>query len=978
MYTRLLMILFCFAITNQLGFVLNADEPLKTKGKSKPITAAQRDYFEKHIRPIFARHCYECHSAKNNQSKGSLQLDSKAGWKQGGDSGPAIVPGDPDNSPVIMALRYTDEFSQMPPDKKLPQAVIDKFEQWVKQGAADPREDAAPLTRHKQGIDFDKAREFWSLQKIKPYPQPEVKHHNRVRDPIDAYILAGLEAANLKPVPTADKRTLIRRVTFDLTGLPPTDAEIKAFLDDAGAAAFETVVDRLLNSDQFGERWGQHWLDLARYADTNGGDFNATFYNAWRYRNYVIDAFQNDKPYDQFIKEQLAGDLMKSHNDEQRSEQLIATGYLAIGSKMLSERDKVKLQLDIVDEQLDAIGKTFMGLTLGCARCHDHKFDPIPTRDYYSIGGILNNTVTIEGESQQYVSAFINPELPIDPEHAATLAGYEQAKQQRNAEIQQLKTQIKQADTKQKLTGIVVDDTKAQVAGDWKKSVYSPLFYGDGYIHDQKLNKGQSTVTWTPHLPIAGMYEVRIAYAGGGGRDSNVPITVHHATGETPLKLDQSKQGSINKTWHVLGRFRFDQGTHGWVRLSNAGTTEFVIADAVQFIPVAQLAQNKSDKNNAGGNEPASEIAELKSKLKSLESELKDLEKNAPKPAPSALAVRDRADITDLAVRIRGEVANKGPIVKRGFLQVLSDTPLTVQNKEQSGRLELAKWIASPENPLTARVMVNRIWQHLMGEGIVRSVDNFGQLGERPTHPELLDTLAHDFIESGWSVKTMIRRIALSETYRLSSNYDERSYQADPDNRLLWRANRRRLSAEEIRDALLFVSGHIDLTPAESRVADLKYLAVNNNQQGDIDVSAGRIQKRSIYLPIIRNFVPEQLTTFNFANRDMVTGKRSITTVPSQALFLMNNPFVSQAAQRTAQNILTIEADDATLVRQTYEAVLGRTANENETARALHFLQSIKPQYKLAEGVESNERKLTAWTRLVHILFASTEFQMLN
>ncbi len=961
------------------------------RSRAAQPSSADVEFFEKKIRPVLVQQCYSCHSKDAKRLKGGLFVDSLKGLTTGGDSGAAIVPGNPDKSLFITALTYEDEFLQMPPKKKLPEPVINDFRQWIKQGAFFPGGDDGPAPAPTQRVvDLKKESQFWSFQPAMKRPAPKVKNTSWVRDPIDAFILAKLEANKLAPANRADKRTLIRRATFDLTGMPPTVDEINAFLVDDSADAFEKVVDRLLNSPRFGERWAQHWLDLARYADTNGGDFNATFYNAWRYRNYVIDAFNRDKPYDLFIHQQIAGDLLPYLHDDQRTENLIATGFLALGTKMLSERDKEKLQLDITDEQIDSVGKVFMGMTLGCARCHDHKFDPILQSDYYALAGIFQSTVTIKGESQQYVSAFINPALPIDPEHAASLDAYKKTTAEITSRIKKLKKDIdtikkgQMPKAKMKLNGVVVDDAQAKLVGKWKKSTHVNRYIGQGYIHDEKLDKGKKSVTWTPKLPKAGEYEVRLSFAASTGRDAKVPVTINAADGEHKLYLDQTKMPPIDQLWKPIGRFRFDKGSAGWVRISTEGTTNFVLADGAQFIPVEDLKKKPAVEKpvkNQGGEELQSKLAALEKQLKNDEAELAALKKNAPKPAPTALGVQDREKVDDCAFRVRGVHSSRGDKIARGFLAVLGkdgERPV-VAKREQSGRVELAGWITSRENPLTARVMVNRIWMHLLGEGIVRTMDNFGTLGDRPSHPQLLNTLAVEFMEQGWSTKKLIRRIMLSNTYQMAVQHRENAFMANPDNRLLWRANRRRLSAEEIRDALLAVSGQLEEKPVESVVAHLKYIAVDNNNQSSSGLTSGAKGTRSIYLPLIRNFMPSILLVFDFADRDMVVGKRPVTTVPAQALLLLNNSFVKQAAGKTAEQLLKKDKlNDEQRVDLAYQLVLSRQANADETQRVLAFVSDHVAAGKLAEGVETEKRTVQAWSQFVQTLFASTEFRMLD
>ena len=972
--------LMCWLLAMVLGVsAAQGAEPANEKARpAEKIPAEHLEFFEKEVRPLLVKHCYECHSSKSDELKGGLALDSRTGWQEGGDSGPAIEPGNPDDSLFIQAVRY--ETYEMPPQGKLSAEEIAVFEKWVKLGAPDPREGEV-ARKSSSGLDLQAAREFWSFQLPEAHRPPAVKDTAWPQTEIDAFVLARLEEAGLKPSPDADKLTWLRRVTYDLTGLPPTPEDAKAFLADNSPQARAKVVDRLLASEQFGVHWGRHWLDVARYADSNGSDFNATFFNAWRYRNYVIDAFNHDKPYDQFVREQIAGDLMPYSSDEQRAEQLIATTFVNIGPKMLSERDKEKLVMDVVDEQIDSLGKAFLGMTIGCARCHDHKFDPIPTADYYALAGIFKSTITLEGESQQYVSAWKETPLPIAPEHAEALAAHKQVVDQLKGQIAKAKQELKSAETRlaqlqSNSNGVMVDDADAKKVGQWTESRYSPNFVGKGYIHDERSGKGEKSVTFTPKLSEAGKYEVRLAFAGGGGRDAAVPVRIRHAQGETVIKVDQSAVPPIDKLFKSLGTFEFEAGEAGSVTVSTEGTTGYVIADAVQFIPERKSAEvAKSDSPEL--KKTNKEVNSLRKELASLEAKLKDVEKNAPPPAPTAMATREAPKIEDCQICIRGEIKIRGPKVKRGFIQVMSNGPVEVENPDQSGRLELANWIARPDHPLTARVMVNRIWQHVFGEGLVGTVDNFGHLGELPSHPQLLDTLAVQFVESGWSVKSMVRQLVLSRTYLQSSQHNAKAMELDPDNRLLWRAHRKRLPAESLRDSLLAISGQLDLSSGDSPVQGLGYLAIGNSNQS----SSGRktdIQRRSIFLPIIRNELPTFLTVFDFADPDVVTGRRAVTNVPAQALFLLNDPFVQQQAEATAERLLNDvpqpEGDKADAkatanrIESAYQLILCRDASDYEVSRAAAYIDAVSAEQSPQE----------AWRQFVQALFASTEFRMLN
>jgi hypothetical protein len=945
-------------------------------------TPKQLEFFEQQVRPLLVKRCYECHSADAGTAEGGLRLDSRDGWETGGDSGPAIEAGNVAGSLLVTAVRY--DGLEMPPDGRLPTDEIAILEKWVEMGAPDPRTGAAMDAARPQSIDFDEARQFWSFQPPRRHAVPAVARHEWPHNDIDRFVLAKIEAVGLAPTVDADARTWLRRVTFDLTGLPPTPEELDAFLNDDSDDARSRVVDRLLASSAFGEHWGRHWLDVARYADTNGGDFNATFKSAWRYRDYVIAALNADKPFDEFVREQLAGDLLEWESDEERAEQLIATGFLMVGCKMLSERDKEKFRMDVVDEQIDTVGRAFLGLTLGCARCHDHKFDPLPTADYYALAGIFQSTESFRGESQKYVSTWKEVELPVPSEVKAALKEYQQQTRRLQASIAGLEAEQKSLGDRLKTLdpgtgGIIVDDTQAKLVGNWKKSTYSSNYFGEGYIHNDQQGVGEKSATFTPTLPHAGEYEVRFAFAGSGGRATNVPIVVRHAKGEERLTVDQTKPAPIDQLWLSLGKFPFEKGTAGSVTVETTDTNGYVLADAMQFLPTDQPAETKPTAGEkAAIARLRDQSADVAAQLEAAQQYLKEHQAAAPPPIPTCMAVREMEQIADAAVRIRGEVHREGEIIPRGFLTVLAkDQPPQLSDTSQSGRLELADWITSADNPLTARVIVNRVWQHLFGRGIVPTVDNFGHLGQPPTHPELLDTLAVEIVDDGWSLKRLIRRLVLSRTYGLSSLPHTTAGEndappvtvehPDPANDLLTHARRRRLPAESIRDGLLAVSGQLDREAGGSSVEPLAYLAIATSGKKSADLKIDENRRRSVYLPMVRNDLPEVLRLFDIADPELVTGRRPVTNVPAQALYLMNSPFVATAASETAARIVDSTTDDQQRLDRTYALLLSRMPTQAERERALHFLT--------ADGEQSTTQ---AWSQFVHILLASTEFRMLD
>jgi len=619
----------------------------------------------------------------------------------------------------------------------------------------------------------------------------------------------------------------------------------------------------------------------------------------------------------------------------------------------------------------------------------------VPTTDYYALAGIFRSTHVSGGEIQKYVSDWTRRDLPVPGEHRAAVDAYEKRSAQLKAQIGKLKKDIDKLkkdigkENKPKFLGIVVDDAEATLEGKWKNSTYTPRYVGVGYIHDNKEDKGKKSVTFTPNIPDTGEYEVRISYASAQGRDDKVPVVITHAGGEKKLTINQVTTPPHQKLFDPVGRYTFKKGKSSSVKISTEGTTDYVIVDAVQFIPV-DLLDGKGDADKKpkiakagqsaqGDMEPTDaqmKASELYKQQVMLEKALEGLETEKPGEVPVAIAARDSGEVDDCRVRVRGETHNRGDVVPRGFLRVCSpsDDAAVLGQVDTSGRAEFARWLTRDDHPLTSRVMVNRIWYHLIGEGIVRSVDNIGELGEDPTHPRLLDTLAAEFVEDGWSIKRMIRRIVTSRVYRISARHDEKSFMADPDNRLLWRAHRKRLPAEAIRDTLLMVAGRIEMTPSENPVGDFKKIAVNNSSgawSGTIDASLAT--KRSVYQPVVRGALPEVMLVFDFADPDMVVGKRPVTTVPAQALLMLNNPMVTDAAATMAEQL----PRNATGVDRAFLSILGRLPSGSERQRVLSYIDA-ESTAGLAEGAKDDKAADAAWTRFVQSLFASTEFRMLN
>jgi hypothetical protein len=946
-----------------------AAEPAETE-------VADQAFFEETIQPLLVAHCYECHSHESGEASGGLVLDSRSGWTVGGDSGPAIVPGKPAESLFVRAVQYDEPDLQMPPDGKLDDADIASLKDWIRRGAFDPRI-AEGRTAKSAGIDLEAGRNFWSYRPIVDPPPPTLQNVDgqNVDWPatsIDRFVLARLEQEGIAPAEEADRATLIRRLYLDLTGLPPTPEAIDAFVADEAPDAWERLVDRSLASPAYGERFARRWLDVVRYGEsmTLRG---LVFHEAWRYRDYVIQSYDEDRPWNRVLAEHVAGDLMPSESPsaeslEERHRGQIATSFLVMGNKNLEEQDKKALDLDAADEQLDTLGKAFLGQTIGCARCHDHKFDPIPTRDYYAMAGILLNTQTLVHAN---VSGWTENPLPLPAEEEARFAAHEAETKRLKARIDDAKRQLaaitkgaRPADgmiSPGSLAGTAVDDAEATKVGIWKHSTFLKPFVGVGYLHDENVGKGEKTLTLTAKLSSPGMYEVRLAYATGPDRATNVPVTVFSADGEKTVFVDQSREPAIDDKFVSLGTFRFEKDGQSFVLVSNEGTDGHVTVDAVQFLPAEGAGDAATPSETEAAAQVRQEETQLRTTLKQNEKDLKAHQSSQPK-RPAAMSVRELPSdkIGDARIRVRGMPHNLGEVVPRGFLQVATSGPLPTFPKEQSGRRELGEWLASEENPLPARVYANRVWLWLIGEGIVASPDNFGASGETPSHPELLDYFASRLQENDWSTKELVREIVLSRTYRMSSVPSPADEAADPENRLIRRGNVKRTDAETLRDSMLFVAGRLDRTRFGTELkpdvsADYDYVAVSD--------------RRTIYLPQLRNSTPEIVKVFDGADPSAVTGRRSKSASAAQALFLLNDEFVAQQAQTTAQRLMADASGFDARLNLLYRSALGRSPLEAEASAARSFFGVG------TEAETSRSDDLSRWTTFCRAVFASADFR---
>ncbi|MDF1862391.1 MAG: PSD1 and planctomycete cytochrome C domain-containing protein [Verrucomicrobiales bacterium] len=752
------------------------------------IPADQLDYFETHVRPNLVKYCYECHSVEAGESRGGLYLDTREGMRAGGSTGPIFDDERWEYSLFVDAITWNDPDFEMPPKQKMPDEVIAVLTEWVKMGAPDPREREV-FEVEDSHIDIEAGKQHWSYQKpVRPAGKS-----------IDAIVSGMQKEQGLTRVGAADAMTLLRRVTFDITGLPPTPPEVtafaKAFQKDRAAAVSEKL-KQLLASDHYGERWGRHWLDVVRYGESSG-TLNIVYPYAWRFRNYVIDSFNEDKPYDQLITEHLAGDLLPAETDQERQKNLIATGFLAVGPKKQNEKNREVFRMNLIDEQIDTVTRGFMATSVACARCHDHKFDPIPTTDYYAMAGIFRSTETLWG----------------------TVAGNQNHRTTELLELPIPDTHISSADEKALYAQKLADFEKA-------KEIFS-----------------------------AGKRNVR------------------------------PDEGFDSKA-HVRAKQKFMR-----------------LRDELKFIN----PDGTSKTFGMGAGEGHMENCE---------------------------------------VLVSGDINKPAQEVDRGFLQVLSFQDMPTIPSDQSGRLQLAEWITSTNNPLTARVMVNRIWMHLTGTPIVETMDNFGTTGLPPGNQALLDFLAIRFMENGWSVKELVREIVLSDTYQLASTYDEGNYARDPANNTYWRATPRQLDAESLRDQMLLVSGMLDRTRPEGSMAQTAGDSrLGEGRRGDstAQFNTALFEGRSLYLPILRDELPDELGLFDFPNPQGTIGQRAVTNVAPQSLHLMNSELVQRQARAMAEVLERNFDSPGDQVRNAFLLSYSRPASAAEISRGLQFLREFDP-----------------------------------
>ena len=1039
------------------------------------------EFFEKKIRPVLVEHCYECHSAKSAPLQGGLRLDTREATRKGGDSGAAVVPESADDSVLLAALRY-DGF-EMPPKGKLPESVIADFEKWILMGAPDPREGDAPVAD--AGIDFEKAAEFWAFRSPRKAELPAVQNAAWPKNAIDHFVLARLEQEGLHPVRMSSRRELIRRASFNLLGLPPSPEDVARFLADESPEAYARLIDRLLQSPHYGERWGRYWLDVARYAEDQAHTFAVKpNTEAWRYRQWVIDSLNSDLPYDDFVRYQIAGDTLDASAGYDR---YVALGYFGLGAVYYKNSDKAKAIADELDDRIDTLTRGFLGLTVSCARCHDHKFDPIPTADYYSLAGIfssspLYNVPLVEqevvdaynqgqqnlkqaekaltdrtrelreslAESQsdqiaRYVLAVWKQQVsaahgkPLSHKQLAEGHGLSEPAVKLWADFLSQKNRGKHAALAAwyglpKPTAETPLDEPAenvrQVARNLQTHIQNVLLERDGkpaegptpepqpdgkpLFASGAVNRQRPLVEIDIELNGARKLYLVITDAGDGKSCDHADwieprlVTKNGEQKLTDLKWTRAETGygSVNLNRSVGGgplkvgdqTFEYGIGTHapglimydlpeGIERFrakagldvsgtgQNGGATVTFMVFTSQP-PAAVLADSGGSGSTKPGKPklsrqqqellkavfadgglfrlndkefPQALPAEQAEELKSLTTRRDAARKAAPPMYPVAHAIHDNRP-ADLKVYIRGNPARQGEPAPRQFLRILAGEERSPYDTG-SGRRELADDIASASNPLTARVIVNRVWQHHFGRGLVGTPSNFGELGERPTHPALLDWLAVDFMEHGWSLKHLHRTIMLSATWQLSSDTDPRNAETDGDNRFLWRMNRRRLDVEAWRDSLLDVAGNLD-RKVGGRNAPL----------------TGK--RRTVYARISRHELDELLRLFDFPDANVTSAKRTVTTVPQQQLFVLNSSFVIEQARALAARLQQEATTDEARIDRAFALLFARPPQDVERQIGLQFLRAAAEQ--------SEEQKIDAWQQYAQALLSLNEFMYID
>ena len=930
--------------------------------------AAEIEFFETKVRPLLVEKCAACHGEKVRMA--DLKLTSAEGFAMGVGGMPIVEPGDPAATRLIRAVSYQEKV-KMPPTGKLPQEEIAALRKWVEMGAPWPglekSGDAAAKSPVAEGPESGKKAgpgpapdptndptktDHWAFQPIVDHAPPAVDNVAWAKTGIDQFILAQLEEKGLQPAPRAGKLTLLRRAKFDLHGLPPSLEEIEEFLADESPRAFANLIDRLLASPHYGERWGRHWLDVARYADSTGVDEDKPYVHAWRYRDYVVDAFNRDLPYDQFVREQIAGDLMPPPpGQDVNINGIVATGFLALGPKALAQQDKVQMVYDVVDEQIDTTAKAFLGLTIACARCHDHKFDPILTKDYYALASIFASTASYDNPERDGSGFVVTPLVRKDIGE-----GYFDQQKKIKGTQRVIGTLKSVGVTEYMLKNMVPRIAGYMIAA---RGVYQQRHTIEHAAKKHKLDPGR--------------LEKWVAYLKPSSEPRAHLDQWHQATAAEVRGVAQRYQDLFGE----VSRDRM-QGTLAWLKTAEPDLIEGKRVSSKELtslrrdpfhtevgdgpLEIAKEEREKVVPEEWGPQEWAKRLAPLRARAA-------DLEANAVAAPPMACSVAE-GKIVQQAVFVRGRHDSPGDIVGKRFPIVLGgwdQQPVS----QGSGRKELAEFLTREDNPLPPRVMANRIWTWHFGQGLVRTPNNFGIVGERPTHPELLDYLARRFIDSGWSVKTMHRMIMLSSTYQMSSRVSDATWKADSSNLSWARFERRRLTLEEIRDSFLALSGALDTTVGgnvEPRSAGYSEFE-RNNRRFDPDETT----RRSVYLPLHRNKLPALLNLFDFGDATTSSGKRGQTNVAPQALFMMNSEFANKQAKGFAERLLAVNQSDATRIQTAHLMALARKPSPEEAALAESYLRDYAQRQ-----TSSKEPHHAAWKSYCKMMLASNEFHYVD
>ena len=912
-----------------------------------PVAASEAEgleFFEKHVRPLLANKCQACHNAQ--LTSGNIDLSGVEGFVKARDEAALISADDPESSRLLAIVGYETRV-KMPPGGKLAAEEIGVLRDWVLRGApwpgAERRE--AMIPNGQQGTFTEEQRNYWAFRPVAKPDPPAVGERDWTGNAIDRFVLARLAREGLEPAPPADRLTWLRRATFDLTGLPPSPEEARALLEDESPEAYARVVERLLASPVYGQRWGRHWLDVARYADSTGNDEDHRYPYAWKYRDYVIEAFNDDIPYDRFVREQIAGDLLPADTPGAINQRgVIATGFLALGPKAIAQQDKRRMLYDVYDEQIEVVSRAMLGLTVACARCHDHKFDPILTKDYYSLAGIFASTRSFKDAESHVARLLLKPLVP-EEQYEKYLAEQTAIKNKRIELDNSADIEVEH----------YIDSVSGRIA-DYMLGARENYEDGNeaGQIAGERNLDARQLEKWIAYLKPTDPPRAQLAEWREAMPAQRAEVAASY----------QQRFGKTLEEWH----FKIRRWRRQAIRTIKEGNMpprpkpRFQAGKDRFFFDVYQARE--APLRFEGEERDHILKDETRAAIDKLESEVAKLKARAMPEPPMANAVEEGPSV-DQKVFVRGDHNAEGEPAPKVFPAIIAgfdQEPV----REGSGRLELAHWIASPDNPLTARVMVNRIWQKHFGEGIVRTPSNFGKLGSPPTHPQLLDWLAATFVADGWSVKNMHRRIILSNAYAMSSRASTAAAHADPGNLWLSHFNRRRLDVEEVRDGMLLVDNSIDFAMGGTLQSGFGTDSENSSDRLSIDPATSK--RRMVYIPLRRANLPTMLNLFDFGDAVTSIGKRPVTNVAPQALFMMNSEFVAERAGNLADQLLaTAGWSEADRVREAYMRVLSREPDASELDGAMSYVAGFASR-------SEDESARDAWQSYCRILLASNDF----